>query len=502
MVTWKQSDVTAPGRRPGTFVNFGARAQALITGGLTGIVATTVKAGWGPTDKVVSITTLEEMTKYFSASEELFDSSLADNISNRYNAPFIIENLLFGGVSRVIARRLVGPGSAVSDLVLADTTAVTPVNVITAEAKYPGRWGDTFKVQVVNTPGAMTQQINLRDDNNNVIATWVSTVNRGVGSSIVDDLISIVNSDSDNDYITLVKSADGNGTLATISFTALSGGDGDEDNIVISDYDEAQSDFSLEKFEMIYLDSDDATIRADMVSWVQIQRNQGKSIQLVTGSSLGESVATAATNAGVTIDQPFVSYIWPGFKRNDRSGVERTYPGYLAAARVAGILSGLPLVSSPTFQSITLINDLETRAGNSDVMTLLAGGVMPLVWDGTRYKIERGINTLVPPYTSLQNEFYSKIKVMRILDNINNVINTAISDAYIGKINNNPEDRKSAFDAMRQFLGTQVTADLILDNYTVELDPNNAPTVDGFFTLIGIQPVDSVEFMYFTILVG
>ena len=501
MVTWTQSDVTAPGRRPGTFVNFGARAQALIRGGITGVVATTVKAGWGPTDKVVSITSLEEMTQAFSSSEQLFDDSLADNVSNRYNAPFIIENMLAGGVSRVIARRLVGPGAIVSDLTLVDTTT-TPVNVITVEAKYPGRWGDTFKVQVVNAPGAMTQQISLRDGNNNVIATWVSTVNRGTGSGIVDNLIGIVNGDSDNDYITLVKIADGSGTLATTSFTALSGGDGDEDNIVISDYDEAQSDFSLEKFEMVYLDSDDTAIRADMVSWVQIQRNEGKTIQLVTGSTLGESVDTAVTNAGTTIDQPFVSYVWPGFRRNDRSGVERTYPGYLAAARVAGILAGLPLVNSPTFQSITLINDLETRAGNSDIRKLLAGGVMPLVWDGTRYKIERGINTLIPPYTSLQNESYSKVKVMRILDNINNVINTSMSDTYVGKIINNPEGRKPVFDAIRQFLGVQESADLILDNFTVELDPDNPPTLDGFFTLIGVQPVDSVEFMYFTILVA
>ena len=501
MVTWKQSDVTAPGRRPGTFVNFGSRAQALIRGGLTGVVAATVKAGWGPTDRVVPITTLSEMTRYFSSSEELFDTSLTDDISNRYNAPFIIENLLAGGVSKVIVRRLVGAGSVASELTLADTTT-TPVNVITVVAKYPGRWGDTFKVQIVNTPSAMTQQISLRDNDNNVIATWVSTVNRGVGSGIVDNLINMVNGDDDNDYITLVKIDNGNGTLATTSFTALSGGDGDEDNIVISDYDEAQSDFSLEKFEMVYLDSDDATIRADMVSWVQIQRNEGKAIQLVTGSALGESVDTAVTNAGTTIDQPFVSYIWPGFKRNDRSGVERTYPGYLAAARVAGILAGLPLISSPTFQSITLINDLETRAGNSDIRALLAGGVMPLVWDGTRYKIERGINTLIPPYTSLQNESYSKVKVMRILDNINNAINTSISDTYIGKINNDSEGRKIAFDAIRQFLGVQESADLILPNFTVELDPDNAPTIDGFFTLIGIQPIDSVEFMYFTILVG
>ena len=498
MVTWRQSDVTDPGRRPGTFINFGARAQALIRGGLTGRVAATVKAGWGPIDRVVQITTAEEMARYYSTSEELFRSTLTDAIANRYNAPFIIENLLSGGVSRVLARRLVGPNPVLATLTLEDDASLA---VITVNAKYPGRWGDTFKIQVVNTPATLTQQIILRNNDNNTIATWVSTVDRGAGSGIVDDLISIVNADTNNDYVELVKIADGSGTLATTIFTALTGGDGDEDNIVLSDYDEAQADFSLENFELVYLDTDDVAIRNDMLGWVIERRNDGKAIQLITGSSLAEPVATAVTNAS-TIREPFGTYVYPGLKRNDRSGTERTYPGYLAAARVAGIIAGLPLTASPTFQSINLISDLETRLSNTEVMTLLAGGVLTLVWDGARYKIERGINTLTPPYSSLQNEFYSKIKVTRILDNINNVINTSISDTHVGKINNSPEGRRIILKSVRQFLGTQSDNDLILPNYSVEQDPNNDPTIDGFFILIGLQPIDSLEFIYFTVIVG
>ena len=498
MVTWTSADVTDPGRRPGTFINFGSRAQALIRGGLTGRVAATVKAGWGPIDRVVQITTTEEMMRYYSPSEELFRSTLADVIANRYNSLYVIENLLAGGVSRVLVKRLVGPNPILSTLAMQDDASL---NVLTVQAKYPGRWGDTFKIQVVNTPLALTQQIVLRNNDNNTIATWVSTVDRGATSGIVDNLISIVNADNNNDYIELVKIADGSGTLATTSFTSLDGGDGDEDNIVLSDYDEAQAAFSLENFEIVYLDTDDDTIRQDMINWVEEQRNDGKAIQLVTGSSLGESVDTAVTNA-VAIHRPFVTYVYPGVKRNDRSGTERTYPGYLAASRITGAMAGLPLISSLTFLSINSVNDLETRLSNSEVMTLLAGGVLTLVWDGARYKIERGINTLTPPYTSLQNESYSKIKVMRILDNINNIINTSISDTYVGKINNSPEGRSAVLKAVRQFLGTQNNNGLILPNYTVGYDPDNPPTLDGFFVLVGIQPIDSLEFIYFTILVA
>ena len=59
-----------------------------------------------------------------------------------------------------------------------------------------------------------------------------------------------------------------------------------------------------------------------------------------------------------------------------------------------------------------------------------------------------------------------------------------------------------AIKLSRQFLGTLSSRGLIESEYTVELDSSRAPTLDGFFLLVGVIPIDSVEFVYFTIRVG
>ena len=173
------------------------------------------------------------------------------------------------------------------------------------------------------------------------------------------------------------------------------------------------------------------------------------------------------------------------------------------AAQVTGAIAGLPLTVSPTFLTMRGIKDVETRYGNSNIRILLAGGVLTTVWDGARFKLERGINTLkVSDLTSQQNEQFTKIKVMRILDNIHNVIRTTINNDFIGKVPNNASGIASAISVVREFLNRQVLQGLVQPEFTVEQDPSYTSEDDRFFLLIGIQPVDSMEFGYFTIAVG
>ena len=503
MVTWTQADVTAPGRRPGTYINFQSRATGLITGGLTGVVAATVKAAWGDPDKIYTIRSQDDVRKYFSNSEEIFNTTLPDVIGNVYNAPYILNNMLAGGVRTILARRLVGPAATgntgKSGLTLVDNAST---GVIIIYAKYPGRHGDTFTAQVSGVPGATTQQIVLRDNDGDVVGTWVSTVNVGTGSGIVDDLIEVVNGDVNNDYVTVAKLADGSGTLATVTATNLAGGDGDEENIVLGDYQEAQTAFELENFEWVYFDTDDSTIKASCRTWVLRQRNQGNKILYMTGSSLAETDAQAKVSAQI-IEDHSVHYIYPGSKQDNLAGDEVTYPGYLFAARIIGSIAGLRLTESPTFLTVSGVNDLEKRLSGVSVEDVLASGVMPIVWDGARYKIERGINTLIPVnFASYESEPFQKVKIVRILDNTHNVIKKSSDDTLVGKILNNENGRRNVISLFDAFMSSQVLAGLWEEGYVVRLDPDNAPSGDRFFVSIGGQPIDSAEFIYFTVNVG
>ena len=504
MVTWRPTDVSDPGRRPGVFINVAARAQQLITGGLTGVVAATIKAGWGPTT-VQRIETVEEALRVYSGSELPFNSAAGTGVADQYNAYFVIKNILEGGASAVLARRVLGPNPVKSSLTLRDTTAA-PISVIRIDARYAGRHGNTFQVQVAATPGASTQQITLRDGDNVVLATWTSESNSG-STDFVSDFVDIINNDDSNVWVDAVELADGNNILATVSSTPLSESTdvfGDEENISNSSYTSTTAsplkDFELENFEILYIDDDNVALRTSIRSWVESQRNNnGNRIQYITGSSLAETVVEAI--ARNNFNREYVNYVYPGIKAADRSSREVTYPGYLGAARVSGIMAGLPLSESLTFYPIEDINDVETRLSNDDIRTLLAGGIMPIVWDGARFKIERGINSLVT-LNDLQDDSFKKIKIIRILDNIYNALNISINDNSIGKTNNNAAGRADTLRSIRTFLQTQSDDDLIEPNYTVGLDPDNPTTVDSMFVLIGVQPIDSIEFVYMTIRAG
>ena len=79
-----------------------------------------------------------------------------------------------------------------------------------------------------------------------------------------------------------------NGTLSTINFTNLSGGLGDEQSLVLSDYTEAMTLLELENFERAYFDT--TSFRTQIAAWVLAQRGLGKRITYTTGSELGETV--------------------------------------------------------------------------------------------------------------------------------------------------------------------------------------------------------------------
>ena len=505
MVTWTQGDIVDPRRRPGTYVNFTKKSQGVVRGGLIGIVAATVKAAWGPPQEVVEINSFADIQRVFSLEEGLFSAGLTDILANKFNAPFILDSILRGGANKILAQRLVGPATTgdvgKSIRTLEDTTG-TAIDVITLRAKYPGVLGNQLTATVSNVAGASTQQIILRNDTGTILGRWTSTVDAGSSSGIVDNLIAIINADRSNTWVDAVKIADGNGTLAIAAAVNFSGGDGDEENIVIGDYTDAQSMFEREIFEYIYFDTDNTSIRNAGFAWVQSQRDNGKRVVMINGSSLAEDVDTAITNARSIADPSYI-YVYPGAKRNNFDDDEVTYPGFMLAAQIVGEIAGLPLASSPTFQPVQSINDVEVRLNGDDIGKLLEGGVMPIIWDGARYKIERGINTLTEGFFSdHENEFYTKIKIIRILDYIANSIRMSIDDNFIGKIPNNDEGHRIIINSISAFLDNQVDGELIESNYTVEIDPDNMPTLDRFFLVIGIQPVDSLEFMYFTISVG
>ena len=249
-------------------------------------------------------------------------------------------------------------------------------------------------------------------------------------------LVSKINGDSSNDYVDVVAiTGQGSENLGNLAATNLANGDGMENSAVIGNYTPAQNVLSQEEFEILVLDTSDSAIVSGFRSWLGDLEDQGKYRMMFTGSTTGLT-ASAAVLAATGMNNAQVGYVYPGVKQDDLAEIEQTYPGYLAAAKVAGIIAGLDLESSPTYKTVTDINDLESRPSNSDIQDLLAGNVIPLVWNGRRFRIERGITTL-----NDNDSYFKKIKIVRTLNNIANALNFAMDEDIIGEINNDEDGR-------------------------------------------------------------
>jgi hypothetical protein len=310
------------------------------------------------------------------------------------------------------------------------------------------------------------------------------------------DTVNMINNDDAHYWITAAFIEDGNETFVNAS-AALAGGVDHENGVVAADYVEATDAFENEDFSTVYFDQAPGAILTTCGAWVNTVRAAGKKIIMVTGSDSGDAVSAAKTDAEAFNNEGIV-YIHPGYTDDNEGAVLTTYHGYLAAARVAGIIAGQTFRETPTFQQISGITDLVVRLGSTNVKSLLTSGIVPLVYDGRNFKIERGVTTLSNPSTT-QSADNQKIKIVRILDNINNAVVNAISDTIIGQVSNDDQGRSMVISLITNFLYTMSVDGAIEETYTVEEDPANPPVDDRFYIRIGLTPIDAIEFVYLTV---
>src|SRR5688572_18929908 len=120
--------------RPGVYVRRVNIGEPIPVPAFQGIVAALFTADWGPLGSVVEIVNPQQVN-------DVFGTGAGTDIPRE---------ALRGGALKVKAYRL-GTGGAKADIDLNDTTAVTPVAVVTLTAKYVGSRGTGFKVALADS---------------------------------------------------------------------------------------------------------------------------------------------------------------------------------------------------------------------------------------------------------------------------------------------------------------------------------------------------------------
>ena len=112
-------------------------------------------------------------------------------------------------------------------------------------------------------------------------------------------------------------------------------------------------------------------------------------------------------------------------------------------ARIAGVLAGLSLARSSTYYVLEDISEAETP---DDPDGCVDNGEMVIIFDGKKYKIGRGVNSLVT-FTAEKTDDVRFIKIVEGMDLYMDDIRETYDNYYVGKVIND-------YDGKQMFVGS------------------------------------------------
>jgi hypothetical protein len=487
------TSVTIGQGRPGLFINFVPFALAAISPGTTGVVATIVKAPWGPDKVVQEVDNEVDLLNYYTNGD-----------TSPFNAYYEGHHAFLGGARALMMYRIEGVGAAKATHNFVDTTAVTPVAVIRVDGKYNGVYGNGFSVALQVNPVIATATDVLLYRGALLLKTYTTSIVARGSVGHIAEIVSLINSDPGNYSIFATLLVEGNSTPASVAIpgVALAGGS-DGSAPVAADYTIALAALEATSFNVFHadvLDVEIAGIGATLRAWINNMRGYGKYVAMVTGSGAAESLSQAIINAAAS-NNPAVVYWYPGVFELNSLGNRILNRGSAYAATIAGMYSALPPGEDLTYTILPNVLDLEFRLNNSQVMSGIAGGLMLGTFDGQQYKIEEAINTLVTLGAN-QGDAWQDVQSINTMDAIATGITISANSNFIGKVPNDGVGQVALINAVRDFLTTMANSRAIATDFEVGLDSTRASVGKNVFLVVAIRPIQSMKFIYFTVVVG
>ena len=198
----------------------------------------------------------------------------------------------------------------------------------------------------------------------------------------------------------------------------------------------------------------------------------------------------------------------------------KTYTAIQYCSRIAGILAGIPLSMSATYQVLTEVDDVPHNT-ITEFNTLIDAGDLVLMNDGEKVKIARAINSLTT-LNDDKGEDFQKIKIVDIMDLIHDDIKTTYNDYYVGKVANDYNHKCILIAAINDYLvgledltyldkgKNSVSLDIVAQTKYLtdkgidisamkEIDIKNANTGSSVFLAGTVAPLDAMEDLALTL---
>lgn len=430
--------------RPGAYINFKGVAKPLSSLGTRGIMTMPVPMSWGDT-----------ITELFST--DLIDGKSLAKIG--YTA-FDEESQIFRGALKNCYKAIV------YRLDTGGTKATGVLAPLTATAKYAGIVGNEIAVSVVANGAAF-----------DVITVFRNAERDRQTVTAIADL-------KDNEWVIF----SGTGNVVANAGVTLSGGT----NGTISDatYATYLNAIKSYKWNTMAIPQDASTVNASIITFIKSQRDD-----------FGKKVQAVLYNAAA--DYEGIISVAQGYKTVNETVSPTTFVAY-----VAGLTAGANVDESNTYHVIEGATSIVypvgvTPYGNQEIIAALQAGkfVLSTRQDGA-VVVEQDINTL-HTFTLDKGYTFSKNRVIRTLDEINNSISLLFERSYIGKVNNN-EDGRNVFKAdVIGYLNTLQSISAIQNfDASTDIQIYAGEAIDAVVIDLAIQPVDSMEKLYMTVMVG
>lgn len=240
------------------------------------------------------------------------------------------------------------------------------------------------------------------------------------------------------------------------------------------------------------------------MDWIIAQRAAKKTFK---------AVLAVSAKAGLTAnDEGIVDYATDGIKVG-----AKTYTRHEYCCRIAGLLAGLSMTESATYQVLPEVESIiESTTPDADI----DAGKFILINDGEKIKVGRGINSL-HILSGSKTEDMKKIKIIEGMDLIRDDIRASFEKNYIG-INNSYANKLIFISAVNQYFNTLERQGVLYDEYEniaeIDIDAQRewlanrydvsdytdeqilkAKTGSYVFVKAAVQFNDAIEDLHFTI---
>jgi hypothetical protein len=263
-------------------------------------------------------------------------------------------------------------------------------------------------------------------------------------------------------------------------------------------YEPALALLENEIVNIVLLAGQDAS-KTDMVTKLTAHLAATETIQRERIAIIGSNGTTDVDQivaAKVVNDSGRVVYVAPGVsvkKRDPATGQETTttLSGAYTAAAVAGLISSIPVQTSPTNKTIN-VSALATRFNHGQLEKLVQTNILA-VEQREGYRVVRGVTTST-------NVAWQQITTRRIVDYAIYGVRAACNP-YIGKLNN--ERVRGAMKATLDGFLTRMVENEALTGYQLSVSATRAQEIAGqAIVTMTIQPTFSIDYVMVTMTLG